>query len=359
MNVSGHDVLPPTESGGTAFGPKTSEAEYLLDSYGRRVEYIRLSLTDRCNFRCVYCMPQQGLPFIPHSRILRYEDLSRLCRNFAALGISRYKITGGEPLCRKGATDFIKDLSRLPGVDEITLTTNGSLVEQNLVSLREANVRTITFSFDSLDPDAFEHITRSGSSPAAIMKAMEAAAAAGLQVKINVVPLKGLNEEQLAPLAHFALERGYHIRFIELMPLGNAGSYSGVSRDELAGLMEKKFGPLRRLDQKTGNGPAEMFSVDGQPGCLGFIAALSHNFCHTCNRVRLTSTGYLKTCLYHETGVNLQPLLQRGASDAELQAHIRKAVDSKPKGHHFSSAIGPGGSAPPRGPAFFMNTVGG
>ena len=324
----------------------------LVDAFGRSINYIRLSLTDRCNFRCVYCMPEQGMPYLPHEQILSYEELLRLCRIFVGLGISRFKVTGGEPLCRRGAAAFIRSLVGLPGVEEVTLTTNGSLLEPHLAALAESGIRSLTFSCDALDPIAFQRISRSAVTPAAIVATMETAARLGLRVKINTVPLAGLNDAELVPLARFAMERGYQIRFIELMPVGQGRTYAGIPQTAVMALMEREFGPLSPVQHKTGNGPAVMCSVPGQAGLIGFIAALSHQFCDLCNRVRLTSTGFLKTCLYHKAGVELKALLRGGATDADLAQALQAAVLAKPKGHSFSFTEQAESE-------FFMHSVGG
>ncbi|SBV96375.1 Cyclic pyranopterin monophosphate synthase [uncultured delta proteobacterium] len=324
----------------------------LRDGFGRRIEYARLSLTDRCNFRCIYCMPHDGLPFIPHERIMSYEEMLRLCGIMTSLGITTFKVTGGEPLCRRGAAGFIRDLAALPDVTEVTLTTNGSLLAPHLEFLAESGLRSVTFSCDAMDQTAFAAIARTDASLDAVKASMENAAALGLRIKINTVPLMGYNDGQLVALARFALERGYHIRFIELMPVGRGRTLSGVPQEELFAAIEREFGGLERVYERTGNGPATVYQVSGYPGRVGFIAALSERFCTSCNRVRLTSTGFLKTCLCHEAGVDLREPARSGARDEELRATIRRAVAEKPAGHSFSFAA-------TGGKEFFMNSVGG
>lgn len=337
-----------TDARCTCAGP----APGLADSQGRSIDYLRLSITDRCNFRCAYCMPQEGVSFVPHEKILSYEETLRLAAIFTDLGIIHYKVTGGEPLCRKGAVEFIRDLAASSGVAEVTLTTNGSLAGNYLEDLARAGIGSINFSCDAFTPEVFGSITRSSVSPAAIRENMEAAAALGLRVKVNTVPLRGHNEAELLPMARFALERGYHIRFIELMPIGSGRILHGIPLSEVRDMLEREFGPLRAVARKTGNGPAVMYSVRGYPGLVGFIAALSGRFCSTCNRVRLTSTGFFKTCLCHEEGVDLKRAMTNGATDGELGHLILDAVNSKPGGHTFSF-LDSGKDH------FFMNTVGG
>jgi cyclic pyranopterin phosphate synthase len=330
------------------------DGEDLRDAFGRRIDYMRVSLTDRCNFRCLYCMPPQGLSLASHQDILSYEELLRLCAVASSLGVSRYKITGGEPLCRKDAPDFIRRLAVLPGVQEVTLTTNGLLLPKLLDELAGAGLAAITVSCDAVSPEGMRKITRRAEGNFALLAAaMARAGSLGLRVKINTVPLKGYNEAELIPLARFALENGYQIRFIELMPVGPGKNLAGISAKEVAALLEGEFGPLEPMASRQGNGPAVCYSVSGQSGVIGFIAPLSRRFCQTCNRVRLTSGGFLKTCLQHKAGLDLREPLRCGASSQDLAALMRKAVWDKPGGHAFSFGPVPGEDL------FFMPSVGG
>ncbi len=326
----------------------------LSDRHGRRVEYLRLSLTDRCPFRCLYCMPPEGQPSIPHAEILSYEEFLRLCRIAVSLGMDRYKITGGEPLCRKGATGFIRELKKIPGVASVTITTNGLLLARALPELADAGIDAVTVSLDAFTQDTLERVTRSDTRLETILEAMDRTREAGIRVKINTVPVRGVNEDELLPLARYALEKGYQIRFIELMPVGKGKSWSGVPRAEVQAALAQAFGPLAPLNERTGNGPAECLSVAGYPGSVGFIAALSHAFCGRCNRIRLTSTGFLKTCLHHGHGVDLRAILRDGAPDGILALAIRRAVAAKPKGHDFRAQAASDAETP-----FLMSSIGG
>lgn len=326
----------------------------LYDFHGRKIEYIRLSLTDRCNFRCVYCMPPEGEDHIPHDEILSYEELIRFCAIAARLGISRYKITGGEPFCRKGAVDFIRNLKKLPGVEQTTITTNGAYLARHVDDLADIGVDGVNVSFDTLEQDCFNKITRSKVRVEDIKDAMAAVRAKGIRVKMNAVPLRGYNEDDLPELTRFALEHGYHIRFIELMPVGVGRIYEGVPQEEIREMIEREFGPLAPLGRVIGNGPAECYGVEGRKGSVGFISAMSKKFCHLCNRIRFTSLGYLKTCLHHNIGVDLKPLLRNNAPEAEIEAAIVAAVQKKPKAHEFARS--PQESDPQ---LFYMNSVGG
>lgn len=330
----------------------TARRSVLTDPSGRVIDYLRLSVTDRCNFRCTYCMPREGLPFIPHRNILSYEEMLRLVAVFTGLGIAKYKVTGGEPLCRKGIMGFLRNLASVPGVAEVTLTTNGSLAGRRLEEMAEAGIRTVNFSCDAFTPEAFGRITRAATPPETVRDNMERAAALGMRVKVNTVPIRNHNEAELLPMARFALERGYHIRFIELMPIGSGRELRGIPLPEVRTALEREFGPLTAVTRKTGNGPASMYAVKGYFGQVGFIAALTGRFCPACNRVRLTSTGFLKTCLCHEAGVDLKGAIADGASDEDLRRLVLDAVAGKPAGHTFAFP----GSGERR---FFMNTVGG
>ena len=326
----------------------------LFDAHGRKIDYIRLSLTDRCNFRCVYCMPPEGEEHIPHEEILSYEELLRFCRITAKLGISRYKITGGEPFCRKGAVDFIRSLKDLPGVEQTTITTNGAYLAKHVDTLAAIGVDGINVSLDSLSQEHFNSITRSRVSVEEILSAMAEAKAQGIRVKINAVPLKNCNEHDLPELTHFALENGYHIRFIELMPVGTGRIYEGIPQDGIREMIEEEFGPLSPLERVIGNGPAECYRVGVHKGSVGFISAMSKKFCHTCNRIRFTSLGYLKTCLHHNIGVDIKPLLRGSASDEEITQAVVAAVSQKPKAHEFSRT-----KKADEPQSFYMNSVGG
>ncbi|MBQ9406094.1 MAG: GTP 3',8-cyclase MoaA [Desulfovibrio sp.] len=310
--------------------------EELHDAAKRHINYVRISLTDRCNYRCVFCMPKDGIPFVPHADILRYDQLLRLAAIFATMGICHCKVTGGEPFCRKDAVEFIEALSSLPGVQDVTLTTNGSLVEPHLERLARCGVRSITFSLPSLRPQTYDRITRSGFTPKDILRVMDKARSLGLMLKTNTVPLIGFNEADIIPLARYALERGHTARFIELMPVGSGKACSAVPQSTIHAMLEAAFGTLIPQTHKMGNGPAKVYGIVGYPGHVGFIAAMTDKFCATCNRVRLTSRGFFKTCLYHDSGVDMKKAMDAGADDAQLAELVRQAIRTKPRSHQFS-----------------------
>ena len=346
------DALGAADTVAALDAPDAPGLRLLCDSYGRQMDYARISLTDRCNFRCMYCMPRRGVASVSHGELLRYEELLRLCSILARLGVSFFKITGGEPFCRKGAVPFIKQLTALSGVTEVTITTNGSIVAEHLESIAAAGVRAVTFSLDAISPATFTRIARTTTPLGVVLSAMDRAAALGLRVKINTVPIAGVNDKELVPLARYALERGYMIRFIELMPIGQGKALAGIALDDLFLQMNQAFGPLVKLERKTGNGPAVVYEAGASGGLIGFIAALSGRFCDSCNRLRLLSTGFVKTCLCHEAGVDMRAPLRAGATDAELALLVRHAVKHKLQGHTFLSASA-------EQSVFDMNSVGG
>jgi cyclic pyranopterin phosphate synthase len=309
----------------------------VVDAFGRTLDYLRVSVTDRCNLRCVYCMPPEGVERMPHSAVLRFEEIRRLCGIFANLGVKKIKVTGGEPLVRRGVVSFIRNLKVIPGIEQVTLTTNGLLLKDCLEEADGFPVDAVNISLDTLDRERFKKITlRKG--PGEVLWAMDTLLARNIPVKINCVSIPGLNEADVLPLAALAKERDLAVRFIELMPIAAAGAFRALPAPELFGILEKAFGPLRPFPGSLGNGPARYYMAAGFAGKIGFISPLSHGFCDTCNRLRLSSQGFLKPCLASEKGRDLRSLLRDGASDEELKQAIREEVFRKPRVHGFSFA---------------------
>ena len=312
----------------------------LMDSFGRTVRYLRLSVTDRCDLRCVYCMSEH-MTFLPKAELLTLEELERIAGAFIGLGTRKLRITGGEPLVRKGVMDLITALARhlkTGALDEITLTTNGSRLAEFAPQIADAGVRRINVSLDTLKPDLFRKLTRGGD-VAKVLAGIAAATAAGLQVKINAVALKDDNAAELPDLIAWAHGQGHDMTLIETMPMGEV---EADRTDQYLSLKDvrrelESFWTLTDLDFATG-GPARYVQVAETGGRLGFITPLSHNFCETCNRVRLTCTGTLHTCLGQEDAADLRSVLRAGGSDADLTDAIRNAVDAKPLGHDFQIA---------------------
>jgi GTP 3',8-cyclase len=328
----------------------------LTDSFGRTVTYLRVSVTDRCDLRCVYCMSEH-MTFLPKAQVLTLEEIDRIASAFVGLGTRKLRITGGEPLVRKGVMDLIRSLGRhlkSGALDEITLTTNGTQLAEFAEPLAEAGVRRINVSLDTLKPDLFRTLTRGGDL-AKVMAGIDAAQAAGLRVKINAVALQHDNAAELPDLIRWAHGRGADVTLIETMPMGEVEADRTDQYLSLTTLRAEleSFWTLTDLAVTTG-GPARYVEVAETGGRLGFITPLSHNFCEACNRVRLTCTGTLHTCLGQEDAADLRAVIRGGASDAGLVEAIRNAVDAKPKGHDFHI-----GRAEPPAVARHMSTTGG
>ncbi len=309
----------------------------LVDPFGRHINYIRVSVTDRCDFRCVYCMAED-MQFLPKRDLLTLEELQRLCEVFIARGTRKIRLTGGEPLVRRDLMTLIRGLSRhLEGgtLQELTLTTNGSQLHRFARDLADAGVRRINVSLDSLDADSFKTITRRGDL-AIVMKGLDAAQNAGLAVKINMVALKGVNDHEIRPMLEWAHGRGMDLTMIEVMPMGEIGEnridqYLPLSRVR-ADLMEHYT--LTELAYKT-SGPARYVKVAETGGRLGFITPMTHNFCESCNRVRITCTGTLYMCLGQDDAADLRGALRASEGNDLLDATITQAIARKPKGHDF------------------------
>ncbi len=322
----------------------------LHDAFGRSINYMRISITDRCNFRCAYCMPLEGVPNIPHEEILTFEEILNFCAVASRLGISRYKITGGEPFCRSGAVEFMSALKKLPGVEQVSITTNGALLLKHAEALASMGISAVTVSLDSLNPERFAAITRSKVGLPTVLAGIERLEELGIPVKINTVAMSGVNDGDIIPLVEYALGRNHHIRFIELMPVGSAQEYSGISPEDVRKEIEQVFGPLEHTDKHFGNGPAEYFTVPNHEACVGFISALSHKFCTGCNRIRLTAKGFLKACLHHSVGVDIRPAVRGSGSEEAIEGALRETLAKKPQSHTFEEKDGT---------VFYMNSVGG
>lgn len=304
----------------------------MYDQYNRKIDYLRISLTDRCNLHCRYCQPEVS-EHVPHNEILRYEELLRICCAALQLGIRKFKITGGEPLLRKGCSDFIASLKQLDGVEQVTLTTNGILLAQQLPELIKVGVDSINVSLDTLDAAYYTELT--GGSLGNVLQALQELQAAGIPFKLNCVPLaeNGLTDiMQLLKLAH---SYNAPLRFIELMPLECNTDLRGLSGSEIRSLLEQAGLQLQRDAQRYGNGPASYWRIGGYKMPVGFIEPLHNKFCAVCNRVRLTSVGMLKPCLYSDAGMNLKHLLRDGVSDADLVKAMQDIIYAKPAGHSF------------------------
>ncbi|MEX2479504.1 MAG: GTP 3',8-cyclase MoaA [Gammaproteobacteria bacterium] len=310
----------------------------LIDRFGRVVSYVRISVTDRCDFRCVYCM-DEDMEFLPRARILTLEELAQVGRAFVDLGVRKLRITGGEPLVRNNVIKLFEDFGRLSGLDELVLTTNGSQLEKMSKALRAAGVRRINISLDSLDPERFRRLTRVGDLER-VLRGIDAARAAGLDnIKLNTVILRNRNDDEIVALVEFAAAQGLDIAFIEEMPLGTIDDHDRAeayySSDEIRRDLEQRF-TLVPTTESTG-GPARYFRIPEAGIRVGFISPHSHNFCDDCNRVRLTAEGRLLLCLGQEHSVDLKAVLRAyPGDDVRLKQAIVDAMAIKPKGHDFN-----------------------
>jgi cyclic pyranopterin phosphate synthase len=321
----------------------TQISDALVDQFGRTVDYVRISVTDRCDFRCVYCMAED-MTFVPREQVLSLEEIYQVARSFTELGVKRIRLTGGEPLIRRNVISLVRRIGQLPGLEELLLTTNGSQLAKMAPALRDAGVTRINVSVDSLDAEKFRRITRTGDLQQ-VVKGLEAAVAAGFErIKLNAVILKGRNEDEILDLVDFAQQRNFDISFIEEMPLGLIDEHnrelSFCSSDEVRQIIADRYS-LTASAAATG-GPSVYYNVAGSTARVGFISPHSHNFCHLCNRVRVTVEGRLLLCLGNEHSMDLRQLLRaQDFSEDKLRQAITAAMDLKPEKHHFDLGAEP------------------
>ncbi len=312
----------------------------LSDSFQRPIDYLRISVTDRCNLRCVYCMPTEGINLLAHEDVLSYEEIYRVATAAAELGIKKVRITGGEPLVRIGLSSLIGMLAQIDAIDDIALTTNGILLARYADELKTAGLRRVNISLDTLKPDKFRLITRGGDLDD-VLEGIEAASTAGLNpIKINVVVMAGSNDNELLDFARKTIDEGWHVRFIEHMPFNSEmASSSFVSVNEV----REHLASLGELEPCTfkGNGPAKYYRLPQAKGTIGFITPVSEHFCFRCNRLRLTADGKLRPCLLSEQEIDLRQPLRQEISAEELKKLIKKAVDSKPRKHKLAEGLVP------------------
>ena len=320
----------------------------MTDRYGRNIRYLRLSLTDRCNLRCRYCMPTEGVALCAHEDLLRYEEIVQIARAALALGIDTFKLTGGEPLVRRDVPALVSALKALPGTRQVTLTTNGLLLGDQLDALVAAGLDAVNVSLDTLDDAQYHALTRRDYPVAGVLDAVRAAARV-LPVKINAVLLPETADEGVR-LARVAADAGVDVRFIEQMPIGEGEADPAVSADRLLAALRAVWPDLAPCAERRGNGPAHYYRAAALSGRIGCIDAVSHKFCAACNRLRLTCTGMLRPCLCYDDGVDLRALLRGGAGPDALQAAIEAAIAAKPEAHCFAAC---------HGSEQTMNTIGG
>lgn len=306
----------------------------MIDNIGRDIDYIRISITDRCNMRCVYCMPEEGVESMRHEEILTFDEIIRIVKRLQKLGFRKVKVTGGEPLVRKGCVSLIRQIKEIPGIENITLTTNAVLLEENMAALYEAGIDGINISLDTLDRKEYESITNRDYLDRTLAGIKAAMKYPDINLKINCVPITE-DTSRLIELARIAKENKIHVRFIEMMPIGLGKRFSCVREAAILEILEKEFGKAVPYEKKMGNGPGHYYAFEDFKGKIGFISAVSHKFCDKCNRVRLTSDGYLKACLQFQDGMSLRDLIRGGCTDEELDEAIKSVLLHKPVGHHF------------------------
>lgn len=309
----------------------------LIDRHLRHINYLRISITDRCNLNCTYCLPGKRIPKISHGEVLTYEEILRLVRIGTRMGIAKVRVTGGEPLVRKGVYRFLESLRALPGIRDISLTTNGVLLHDNLTRIASAGIRRLNISMDTLDSEKYASITGRDAFHR-VWKGIHKARRMGFApIKLNVVAIRGINDTELAGFAALSRTEPYHIRFIEYMPIGD--HHLKVNRplmtDEIKTIIEKS-GRLMPVKKDAFDGPAQRFRFEGAAGEIGFISAMSHHFCSTCNRLRLTADGHLRPCLLSDLQEDVREAMRRGCGDRELANIFLKAVRYKKSAHHLA-----------------------
>ena len=309
----------------------------MKDRFGREIDYLRISITDRCNLRCVYCMPEKGIVQIPHEEILSYDEIVRICSCMTALGIRKIKLTGGEPLTRKNCAALVRMLKELPGIERVTLTTNGVLLKEYMADLADAGIDAINISLDTLNASAFAHVTRRECLYQVLDGIETALQYPQIGLKVNCVPVLE-DPKNLISVAGLAKKYPIHVRFIEMMPIGYGREFQFRGESEICQILENAYGIMTPVAERYGNGPCHYYKIEGFQGKIGFISAMTHKFFDQCNRVRMTAEGFLKACLQYHTGTDLKTLIRSGCTDGELTEAIRKVIWEKPVSHHFTSA---------------------
>ena len=309
------------------------------DSFQRKVDYLRLSITDRCNLRCSYCMPESGVPKLSHSEILRYEEIVRLAGIVTAMGISKVRITGGEPLVRKDVLSLCESISRLSGLSSLSLTTNGVLLSDFAKGLRDAGIKRINVSLDTLRPERFAAITRKDLF-SRVWEGILAAEQAGISpIKLNAVIMRGVNDDEIEDLARLTFQFPFHVRFIEFMPFRQIDYDAAfIPASEILERV-RRVAPLDVSSGGDSNGPARHYKFEGAPGKIGIISPVSDHFCPSCNRLRVTSDGKLRTCLFSTEETDLRLPLRQGLPDKDVAAAIRAAINKKPEKHQLNSSV--------------------
>lgn len=305
----------------------------MKDKIGRKIEYLRISITDRCNLRCIYCMPESGIQLMESSELLTFDEIERVVKACASLGVSKIRITGGEPLVRKDVAALVSKIKSVEGIEEVSMTTNGIFLSEQLSELVAAGLNRINISLDTLHSDRYFEITRGGDLNK-VLSAVEGSLKAGLTTKLNTVIIRDFNYDEIMDFVRITETMPVNVRFIELMPLGQGKDYKSVGTEEVKKIILEQR-KLELYNQVKGYGPAVYYKTEKGKGSIGFISPLSHEFCDSCNRIRLTAEGFLKLCLHWKLGINLKEVLRKGCSQKELIEIIEKAVREKPSHHEF------------------------
>ncbi len=310
----------------------------MKDQFERNIDYLRLSVTDRCNLRCRYCMPPEGIDPCAHGEILSLEEILRLAGLFAKCGVRKIKLTGGEPLVRKNISHLVRGLKGISEIQEVTLTTNGLLLKEQLPGLLDAGIDGINISIDTLKEDCYRTLTRGGELKQVIEALDACCKQENLAVKVNTVTLEEYNLNEIAALAALAKDYPMDVRFIEMMPMGPGKEFAGYTQETVLKVLEEVYGTPQLTLEQRGNGPSVYYKLDGFCGRIGMISPMSHSFCEECNRIRLTAGGFLKPCLHHSMGIDLRKLLRSKATDTEILSAITDGIFSKPSRHMFCTS---------------------
>ncbi|MCM0647009.1 GTP 3',8-cyclase MoaA [Clostridium swellfunianum] len=306
----------------------------MIDQWGRSVDYLRISITDRCNLRCKYCMPKNSVRFMPKEDLLTIDEIFRVAKLTSELGVKKIRITGGEPLVREGIIELIRDIKALENIEEVCMTTNGILLEENLERLISAGLDRVNISLDTLDETLFREITGGGDIKP-VLRAVERCVEKGLKVKLNTVLMKNYNEKEILEFIKLTERYPIDVRFIEMMPIGAGKAFRSVTTDQAIALISEEFQLLHCESGNNNDGPACYYKTEKGLGKIGFISPMSHSFCRSCNRIRLTAEGFLKQCLHWKKGKNLETLMRHGISDEDLIKVIEECIYLKPYEHGF------------------------
>lgn len=310
----------------------------MKDQYNRSINYLRLSVTDRCNLRCVYCMEQDEKNFLPTEQLMTDEEIIRIVGCAATLGIKKIRLTGGEPLVRPGIVSLIQQINEIKGIEEIYLTTNGMRLNELAKPLKDAGVKGVNISLDSLNAKRFQSLTRCGSLET-VLSGLKKCLDEGIHVKINTVLVDGTNEDEILDLIKLTFDYPVDLRFIELMPIGVGKKHNGTKNDEIKALMKKQFPDTIEVERDGRSGPAKYLKCKNSKGRVGFISPISQCFCGECNRIRITSDGFMKQCLHFDYGKNLVHFMRDGSTDEQLLEEMKHLIYTKPEQHHFYEVV--------------------